>query len=116
MTSQTVSSPKVLAADDAARWLPPPTTVVGLPEELLKRYIGMALRQATPERMDEQKWYCALDAFPGVWADGDSVKECLDTLEEVLLDWLLLKIVDGDTDIPVVDDIDWSVISRRFRR
>jgi predicted RNase H-like HicB family nuclease len=79
------------------------------------RYVAMAMRKATPERTESNKWYCALSPFPGVWAEGDSVKECLDTLEEVLREWLILKIVDGDNDMPVVDDIDLSVVSRRFR-
>jgi hypothetical protein len=49
-----------------------------------------------------------------VWAQEASPKECLDTLAEVLREWLVLKIVDKDRDIPVVDDIDLAVVSQRF--
>ena len=94
--------------------LRPPS--IAIPEEILNRYVSMAMRAATPKRLDgdPERFYCALERFPGVWADGASLKECLDTLEEVLRDWLLLKLVDKDLDIPVIDEIDLTVISRRF--
>ena len=40
---------------------------------------------------------------------------CLDTLQEVLQEWLILKIADGDLDIPVLDEIDLTVLSQRYR-
>ncbi len=80
----------------------------------MNRYINVALRTALPRQIDGGQWYCALEQFPGVWAQETSPKECLDILAEVLREWLVLKIVDRDQDIPVVDDIDLAVVSRRF--
>ena len=89
---------------------------LSLPEEILNHYVAMVMRTATPGQHpdDPRRFYCGLERFRGVWAEGDSLKECLDTLEEVLRDWLLLKLVDRDMDIPTVDHIDLTVISRRF--
>jgi predicted RNase H-like HicB family nuclease len=87
--------------------------VIAFPEEMLNRYIDVALRPATPKQTAEGEWYCALDNFPGVWAEGDSLKACLDTLSEVLKEWLVIKIVSRDVDIPIVDEIDLTAISQR---
>jgi predicted RNase H-like HicB family nuclease len=83
-----------------------PEREVYVPSELLDRYVAVAMQAAIPRRLEGETWYADLPRFPGVWADGPSPKQCLDTLEEVLRDWLLLKIVDQDRDIPVVDEID----------
>jgi predicted RNase H-like HicB family nuclease len=84
----------------------PASREVYIPSELLDRYVAVAMRAAIPRQLEGETWYAELPNFPGVWADAPSPKQCLDTLEEVLRDWLLLKIVDQDRDIPVVDEID----------
>ncbi len=114
LETETASSPNMRRHDDLSRWQQEHSAVVSLPGDLMKRYITVALRSAVPKQMDDGKWYCALDQFPGVWAKEESPKECLDTLEEVLREWLILKIVDRDYDIPVIDEIDLTVVSRRF--
>jgi predicted RNase H-like HicB family nuclease len=112
MTTETTSSSKA-ETTTASPWHKDEVPVVSLPGDLMKRYVTVALRSAVPTKIDDQ-WYCALDQFPGVWAKENSPKECLDTLEDVLREWLILKIVDRDRDIPVVDEIDLTVASRRF--
>jgi predicted RNase H-like HicB family nuclease len=84
-----------------------------LPEELFERYVSEAMKSAAPQATPEGKWYCALDRFLGVWAEGASLIECLDILKEVLRDWLVIKIVNRDTDLPIVDEIDLLAISQR---
>lgn len=98
----------------AGDWQPGQSSQIALPEEIFDRYVTIAMRAASPRRLENGRWYCDLDRFPGVWADGTSLKECLDTLEEVLRDWLVLKLIDRDRDLPVIDEIDLAVISRRF--
>jgi len=121
MTTETTSSPKTetassprLRANDPSGWQDEHSTLVSLPGDLMNRYINVALRAALPRQTDDGQWYCSLDQFPGVWAQETSPKECLDVLAEVLKEWLVLKIVDGDRDMPVIDDIDLAVVSRRF--
>lgn len=85
-----------------------------LPGELFDRYVSVALRSALPAKIEGGEWYAELADFRGVWATGESPKECLDSLELVLRDWLVLKIADGDRDLPVKDDIDLlALIARR---
>jgi predicted RNase H-like HicB family nuclease len=110
----TVSSPAFRRLDDPSAWQGQVPIVI-LPGDLMDRYITVALRAAVPTHTEDGRWYCALSQFPGVWAKEDSPKESLDTLEEVLREWLVMKIVDGDRDIPIVDEIDLTVVSRRFR-
>ena len=83
-----------------------------LPAELLKRYIAVALGRARPHELEPGQWYAELELFPGVWADGDSPKACLDTLAQVLEDWIILKVADGDRDLPIVDGIELTVLCR----
>lgn len=110
----TSTSPRLRRADDPSAWGQERNSLVSLPGDLMNRYITVALRSAMPTQAADGKWYCALTQFPGVWALEASPKECLDTLEEVLRDWLVLKIVDRDRDIPVVAEIDLTIVSRRF--
>ncbi len=87
-----------------------PTDVFYVPSGLLERYVSVSMHRAVPERLEDGRWYADLPGFPGVWADGESAKECLDTLDEVLRDWLFLKLTDRDRDIPVVDEIDLTIL------
>lgn len=90
------------------------TSEVRVPEDILARYIDVAMRRAVPRRLeDEATWFADLPGFSGVWADGSSVKQCMDALSEVLREWVILKIVDEDRDLPVVDNIDLTVLYTR---
>lgn len=79
---------------------------VHIPKELFERYVKVALREARPRQLESGDWYADLPRCPGVWATGSSPSESLDGLDSVLQEWLHLKLLDGDHDIPVVDDID----------
>jgi len=91
-----------------------PSPVIAFPEEMLNRYVDVALRPASPKQLPTGEWYCALENFAGVWADGESLKGCLDTLAEVLKEWLVIKVVNGDADLPIIDEIDLTAVSRRY--
>ncbi len=86
---------------------------IRVPEELLSRYVEVALRRALPRELEPGRWYVDIDGFPGVWADGDSPRSSLETLAEVLREWLILKIIDKDRDIPIIEDIDLSTLINR---
>lgn len=81
-----------------------------VPQQLLTRYIRASMKKAVPEPLEDETWYVDIPEFNGVWANGDSPQGCLTTLEEVLLDWLLIKIEHEDRDIPRVDEIDLNVL------
>ena len=79
-------------------------TVTRRPE--LERYIALALGRACARELEPGHWYADLDGFPGVWADGESAEECVQSLGDVLHEWLLVKIAHRDRDIPVIDGMD----------
>lgn len=81
-----------------------------LPVQLITRYAKLAALRADTERLESGDWYAEIRGFPGVWADGASEEEAAKKLESVVRDWALLKIMDGDRDLPVVDLIDLNVL------
>ncbi len=75
----------------------------------LENYKKSAMRRASLKQLEDGAWFAELPGFPGVWADGASPEVALATLEEVLGEWLALKITDKDQDIPIIDRINLNV-------
>lgn len=71
---------------------------------MLSQYMQAALRRARYKLLDDGSWYAEIPDFRGVWANAADVETCRGELAEVLEEWLLLKIHDGD-DLPVVDGL-----------
>lgn len=63
---------------------------------MLLTYIQTALQTAEYKKLEDGSWFAEIPAFKGVWADGKTVEETRTELEEVLEEWLLLKIRDND--------------------
>lgn len=81
-----------------------------LPMQLVQRYQAAAMKRAQVKQLDDGSWYAWVPELQGVWANQAGVKECIGTLEDVLLHWLLLKIEDGDRDLPILEGIDLNVL------
>jgi predicted RNase H-like HicB family nuclease len=69
---------------------------------MLLNYIRAAMQHAEYKKLDNGDWFAEIPGFDGVWADAPNVETCRGELEEVLGEWLLLKIRDGDP-LPVID-------------
>lgn len=76
-----------------------------VPSSILDTYIARALRLVSHDD-DDDGVTMTLEGFPGVWACADTIAETLAELEDVLRDWVNLKLLDDDLDLPVVDGID----------
>lgn len=64
---------------------------------ILTQYIQAAMREAIFEKLvDGDLWYASIPCCRGVWATEKTMKKCEDTLQEVLEEWLLLKLRDND--------------------
>ena len=50
------------------------------------------------------------NGLQGLWADGDTLEECRETLRECLELWLMVGLRHGD-DIPLVDGIDLNAMA-----
>ncbi|NOT53972.1 MAG: type II toxin-antitoxin system HicB family antitoxin [Deltaproteobacteria bacterium] len=72
---------------------------------MLTEYIAKALTHAIFEGPENGQWYGEIPLCPGVWAMGASQEECRTELQEVLEEWLVLKLGDNDPDIPMIDGI-----------
>jgi len=75
---------------------------------MLIRYMRAAIGHAEYRKLDDGAWFADIPGFQGVWANAASVEDCRSELEEVLGEWLLLKIRAGDP-LPVVDGVELKI-------
>lgn len=75
---------------------------------MLVRYIHAALTHAEYKQLDDGTWFAEIPGFEGVWANASTVEACRSELEEVLGEWLVLKIRDRDL-LPAVDGLEINV-------
>ena len=60
---------------------------------MLTGYIRAAMRKAHYEILpDDGSFYGEIDGFQGVYANADTLEACRDELEEVLEEWILLRV------------------------
>ena len=69
---------------------------------MLFEYIQKSLRKAEYKLLDNGTWFAEIPGFEGVWANAPTVEECRIELQEVLEEWLVLKIRDRDP-IPEIE-------------
>lgn len=77
---------------------------------ILTSYIEAAMRRAITKQLSNGDFYAKIPECPGVWAARPSRERVLQELREVLEEWLVLKLKDGDTDLPILDGIDLNTI------
>jgi len=75
----------------------------------LDEYVFQALKSAKCEMLGDGSWYGEIPGFDGAWGKGADQEICRKNLQEVLYEWLLLKLKDKDHDIPKLGDIDLNV-------
>lgn len=72
----------------------------------LTSYIGAAMRHATYEIMAEDgTFYGEIPPCQGVWANEKTLERCREVLQEVLEDWIIVRLHRG-LEAPVIDAID----------
>jgi len=69
---------------------------------MLLEYCEKSVAKAEYNRLEDGTWYAEIPDFEGVWANGSTVEDCRKGLLEVLEEWILLKVRDGD-ELPSVD-------------
>jgi predicted RNase H-like HicB family nuclease len=76
---------------------------------MLTRYIRAAMHWARYEILsDEGTFYGEIPGFDGVYANAKTLEACREELEEVLEEWLLLR-VSKNLPLPVVDGIELAI-------
>lgn len=81
-----------------------------VPEQLMTKYVSAAMHRVAARQLEDGQWFVEIPELQGVWASSGNLKEAADELEEVLIDWLLLKIEHEDRDIPILETISLNTI------
>jgi len=63
---------------------------------MLTRYIHEAMRRARFKTIDNGTCFGEIPGLAGVWANEPTSRACREVLQEVLEEWLVLKIRDND--------------------
>jgi len=63
---------------------------------VLTRYIREAMKRARFKTLDDGTYFGEIPGLRGVWANEATVDACRDVLQEVLEEWLIVKIRDND--------------------
>ncbi len=71
---------------------------------MLTEYVQAAMKHAHYEIMEDGRYWGEVPELEGVWADGDTLEKCRETLREVIEGWLIVGFRHGDP-VPVIDDI-----------
>jgi predicted RNase H-like HicB family nuclease len=72
---------------------------------MLSTFIKAAMKKARYEILEDGQFYGEIEICPGVWANDDTLEGCRETLQEVLEEWLILKLRDRDP-LPVIAGVD----------
>ncbi len=63
---------------------------------MLSSFILRKMHNARYKLLKDGAYFGEIPGLPGVWADGKTLEGCRAELQEVLEDWLLLKLRAGD--------------------
>ena len=63
---------------------------------MLTAYITAAMARARYRIIDDRTYFGEIPGLPGVWANAKTLEQCRTELQEVLEDWLVVKLRDGD--------------------
>ncbi len=74
---------------------------------MLTEYIDAAMKKAKYKKLEDGSYFGEIPGFQGVWADEESQEDCRRVLQEVLEEWLLLKLRD-DEEVPEVAGLSLS--------
>ena len=66
---------------------------------MITQYIKSQFKKASYKILEDGIYFGEIPGLKGVWANGKTLEICRQELQEVLEEWILLKLTDGD-DIP----------------
>jgi predicted RNase H-like HicB family nuclease len=76
---------------------------------MFTEYIRAAMRKARYEILpDDGTFYGEIPGFDGVYANADTLERCREELEEILEEWILLRVF-KHLPLPAVDGIDLTI-------
>ncbi len=63
---------------------------------MLLNYLTQQLKKARYKILEDHTYFGEIPGLAGVWAYADTLEDCRNQLAEVLEDWAILKIRDGE--------------------
>ena len=63
---------------------------------MLTAYIQAAMQRAQYKLLEDGSYFGEIPDFQGVWASEQTLEDCRRVLQEVLEEWLLLKLLDNE--------------------
>jgi len=63
---------------------------------MLTEYVFQKLNKAHYKILEDGTYFGEIPGLKGVWASGKNLEKCRETLREILEEWLILKLRDGD--------------------
>jgi predicted RNase H-like HicB family nuclease len=76
---------------------------------MLTEYIHTAMKKAKYEILpDDNTFYGEIPGFDGVYANADTLEACREELEEVLEEWIFLRI-SRNLPLPIVEGIELTI-------
>ena len=76
---------------------------------MLLEYISYAMKKAQYEKLDDdESYYGEIPGFEGVFANAHNLEDCRKELEEVLEEWLFLRI-SKNLPVPIINGIELKV-------
>jgi hypothetical protein len=87
----------------ASREVPVEPTVDVL-DRIIDRWVELAMRHSRVRKLSGT-WVADVAGVDGAWIDGRTKKEAIGELPEVLREWVVMKLEDGDQDIPPMEGV-----------
>ncbi len=75
---------------------------------MLTKFINAAMEEAKYKILEDGTFFGEIESCPGVWSNESTLETCRAVLQEVLEEWLLMKIRDGDS-LPLIRSIDLNI-------
>ncbi|HEY9648345.1 MAG TPA: type II toxin-antitoxin system HicB family antitoxin [Chroococcidiopsis sp.] len=75
---------------------------------MLTEYINAAMEQAEYKLLEDGTYFGEIPPCPGVWGNASTLKACMTELQEVLEEWILLGLKQGQA-LPEINGINLNI-------
>lgn len=63
---------------------------------MITQYIQSQFKKANYKILEDGNYFGEIPGLKGVWASAKTLEKCRQELQEILEEWILLKLADGD--------------------
>ncbi len=73
---------------------------------IIAEYALGAMTKARYVQLQDGSYYADVFLCPGVWATGDTIQDCRDELQDMLIEWLIAAYDEQDA-LPDITELAW---------